>query len=298
MSLRAEIVRFCLPWFMRRRLQPGVRIEDVRRLVALYARLAPPLPRGTELTQVDAGGVKAELVATSRSRPDRYILYLHGGSYLVGFPALFRDLTWRIADAAGARLVCIDYRLAPEHPFPAAIEDATAAYRWLVSERAEPRRVALIGDSAGGGLALATMMRLRDEGLPLPGAAVALSPWTDLALTGRSLVDYRCSDPMVPVETMPDAARLYLAGADPRTPYASPLYGDPRGLPPTLIFVGGDEALRDDAVRMAERLREGGVDVELEVWPRMFHVWPAFARFVPEGRTAIARIGAFLRNRL
>ena len=298
MSLRAEFVRLCLPWFMRPRFPSGIPIEDVRRQVARFARLVPPPPRGTELIEIDAGGVKAERIATPRSLPDRYVLHLHGGAYLLGFPALFRDFTWRIADVTGARVLCIDYRLAPEHPFPAAIDDATAAYRWLISECAEPRHVAFIGDSSGGGLALASMMRLRDEGLPLPAAAVVLSPWTDLALTGQSLTEYGSSDPMVPVELMPKAVELYLAGADPRSPYASPLYGDPAGLPPTLIFVGSDEALRDDAVRMAERLRAVDCDVELEVWPRMFHVWPMFARIMPEGRAAIDRIGAFLRAKL
>jgi acetyl esterase/lipase len=298
MSLRAELIRFCLPWFMRPRPPSGIQIEDVRRQMFRFARLVPSPPRGTELTAVDAGGVKAERIATPRSLPNRYILHLHGGADLFGFPALFRDFTWRIADVTGAQVLCIDYRLAPEHPFPAAIEDVTAAYRWLVSERAEPRHVAFIGDSSGGGLALASMMRLRDEGLPLPAAAVTLSPWTDLALTGQSLTEFGSSDPMVPVELAPKAVELYLAGSDPRSPYASPLYGDPAGLPPTLFFVGSDEALRDDAVRMAERLRAVGRDVELEVWPRMFHVWPMFARILPEGRVAITRIGAFLRAKL
>ncbi|MGP8231487.1 MAG: alpha/beta hydrolase [Methylovirgula sp.] len=298
MSLRAELVRFCLPWSMRPRFPSDIQIEDVRRQVARFARLVPPPPRGTELIVVDAGGVKAERIVTPRSLPNRYVLHLHGGAYLLGFPALFRDFTWRIADAAGARVLCIDYRLAPEHPFPAAIVDVMAAYRWLISECAEPRNVAFIGDSSGGGLALASMMRLRDEGLPLPAAAVVLSPWTDLALTGQSLTEYGSSDPMVPVEFMPKAVELYLAGADPCSPYVSPLYGDPAGLPPTLIFVGSDEALRDDAVRMAERLRAVDRDVELEVWPRMFHVWPMFARILPEGRAAIARIGTFLRAEL
>jgi epsilon-lactone hydrolase len=263
-----------------------------------FVHLIPRPPRGTEVIAVDAGGVKAERIATPRSLHNRYLLHLHGGAYLFGFPALFRDFTWRIADAASARVLCIDYRLAPEHPFPAAIEDAMAAYRGLIAECAEPRHVAFIGDSSGGGLVLASMMRLRDEGSPLPAAAVVLSPWTDLALTGQSLTEYGCSDPMVAVELMPRAVEVYLAGADPRSPYASPLYGDPADLPPTLIYVGGDEALRDDAVRMAERLRSGGCEVELEVWPRMFHVWPMFARILPEARAAIAAIGAFLQARL
>lgn len=298
MSLRAELLRLFLPWCMRRRLPPDIQIADVRRRIARFAHLVPPPPRGTELVAIDAGGVEAERIATPRSRPDRYVLHLHGGAHLVGFPALFRDFTWRIADATGARVLCLDYRLAPEHPFPAAIEDVVTAYQWLISRVAEPRHVAFIGDSSGGGLALASMMRLRDQGLPLPAAAALLSPWTDLALTGRSLAECGSSDPFVPVELMPKAVEAYLAGADPCLSYASPLYGDPAGLPPTLILVGSDEALRDDAVRMAERMRAAGSVVELEVWPRMFHVWPMFARILPEGRSAIARIGAFLRGRL
>ncbi len=298
MSLRAELVRFSLPWFMRPRHPSDIQIEAVRRQVARFAQFVPRPPRGTELAVVDAGGVKAERIATPRSLPNRYILHFHGGAYLFGFPALFRDFNWRIADVTGAQVLCIDYRLAPEHPFPAAIEDVTATYRWLISECAEPHHVAFVGESSGGGLALASMMRLRDEGSPLPAAAVVVSPWTDLALTGQSLTDYGCSDPMVPVELMPKAVELYLADADPRSPYASPLYGDPAGLPPTLILAASDEALRDDAVRMAERLRAAGCDVELELWPRMFHVWHMFARILPEGRAAVARIGAFLRARL
>src|SRR5262249_5103949 len=215
-------------------------------------------PRGTEVIPIDAGGVKAEWITTPRSLDNRCVLHLHGGAFVFGFPALFRDFTWRIADAASARVLCIDYRLAPEHPFPAAIEDATAAYRWLIAECAEARHGALLGDSCGGGVVLASMMRLRDEGSPLPAAAVVLSPWTDLALTGQSFTEYGSSDPMVPIELMPRAAEVYLAGADPRSPYASPLYGNPAGLAPTLIHVWSDEELRADAVAMAQGLRSAG----------------------------------------
>jgi acetyl esterase/lipase len=298
MSLRAELVRLCLPLLMRRLPTDSIQLENVRRQVVRFGRLVPPPPRGTEVLAIDAGGVRAERITRPRSLSNRYVLHLHGGAYLLGFPALFRDFTWRVADAARAQVLCIDYRLAPEHPFPAAIEDATAAYRWLIAHGAESRHVAFIGDSSGGGLALASMMRLRDEGSPLPSAAVVLSPWTDLALTGQSLAEHSFSDPIVQVELMPKAVELYLAGADPRSPYASPLYGDPAGLPPILIHVGSDEALRDDAVRMAEHLRAMGREVELEVWPRMFHVWHMFARILPEARAAIASIGAFLQAKL
>jgi monoterpene epsilon-lactone hydrolase len=209
---------------------------------------------------------------------------------VVGSAPLYRDFLWRIAVAARACVLYFDYRLAPEHPFPAAVEDAITAYRWL-ADRLDHRRIAFVGDSAGGGLAFAAVHKLRDEGFALPGAVVALSPWTDLALTGPSLQSNADADPMMNVGGLPVLANHYLAGTDPHHPYASPLYGDPAGLPPALIQVGSDEILRDDAVRMAEKLKIAGCDIEIEVWPRMPHVWQLYARIVPEGRDAIEHIG-------
>jgi acetyl esterase/lipase len=195
-------------------------------------------------------------------------------------------------------VLALDYRLAPEHPFPAALDDALAAYRWLLAEGADPRRIAVMGDSAGGGLAFSLLLRLRDQGAPLPAAAVALSAWTDLALTGASLRLNAAADPMLNAEDLPKLAACYLASADPRDPYASPLYGDATGLPPTLIQAGSDEILHDDSTRMADRLRAAGCEVELEIWPRMPHAWHLFAPVLPEARRAIERIGAFVRGRL
>jgi epsilon-lactone hydrolase len=242
---------------------------------------------------VDAGGVAGWFITTPASRPDRDVLFLHGGGYVTGSAALYRHFTWRIATAARARVLAIDYRLAPEHPFPAALEDALVAYRFLVAGRTDPRRTAVVGDSAGGGLALALLLRLRDDGLELPAAAIALSPWTDLALTGASFSSNEKSDPMLSAADARLFADCYLAGADPRNPYASPLYGNPAGLPPTLIHVGSDEILHDDAVRMAQILRAAGCHAEIEVWPRMPHVWHLFAPALPEAMQAIANIGAF-----
>ena len=192
----------------------------------------------------------------------------------------------------------MDYRLAPEHPFPAALEDAVAAYRWLLADGADSRRIAVMGDSAGGNLAFAMLLKARDEGLPLPAAAVGLSPWLDLALASPSFRLNAEADPILNADEAPKFVEYYLAGADPRMPYASPLYGDPAGLPPTLLQVGSDEILRDDSVRMAEKLRAAGCHVELEVWPRMPHVWHLFAPVLPEARRAIERIGTFLDSRL
>ena len=294
-SLRTELARLCLRWFIKRRAHHQT-IAQARQTFRAMQALIPRPPRGTRTAPVDAGGVKADLIVTPASRADRHVLYLHGGGYRLGSPATYRHFTWRIAAATRARLLAIDYRLAPEHPFPAALDDAVAAYRWLLAERGDPRRMAVVGNSAGGGLALALLLKARNDGLPLPAAAVALSPWTDLALTGASLRLNAESDPMLNADDVPAFAADYLAGADPRNPYASPLYGDPSGLPPTLIQVGDDEILRDDAVRMADRMRGANCHVELQIWPRTPHVWQLLAPLLPEARAAIAEIGGFVEG--
>ncbi|HLK83405.1 MAG TPA: alpha/beta hydrolase [Xanthobacteraceae bacterium] len=292
MSLRSELARLGLRWFIKRRRYATV--AAARQSLLAAARWIPRPRAGTEVRRIDAGGVPGEVITTPASRPDRHVLFLHGGGYVTGSPALYRHFTWRIATAARARVLALDYRLAPEHPFPAALDDSVAAYLWLVGGMGDPRRTAVMGDSAGGGLALALLSRLRDDGLDLPAAAIALSPWTDLALAGASLSLNARSDPMLNAADARLFAECYLAGADPRHPYASPLYGNPAGLPPTLIHVGSDEILRDDAVRMAAALREAGCRVEIEVWRRMPHVWHLFAPVLPEAKQAIANIGAFV----
>src|SRR5262245_31475095 len=298
LSLRAHVMRAGMRVLVKRSIRADPSVDGVRRRLKLLGRLVPGPPRGTETVRLDAGGVMAERVATQVSRADRHILYLHGGSFICGWPSLYRDLTWRLATMCRARVLCIDYRLAPEHPFPAALDDAVTAYRFLLAEGADPRHIAMMGDSAGGGLVFSTLLRLRDEGLALPAAAVAVSPWTDLALTGESLRLNAEIDPLIPVELAPRVVELFLAGADPQHPYASPLYGDPTGLPPTLIQVGGDDVLRDDAARMAEKMRAAGCHVELEIAPRMWHVWHLLMRVLPESRAALARIGTFMQHRL
>jgi len=291
MSLRAELVRLGLRAFVKR---DSPTIAAARASLGVAAALVPAPPAGTEVSKIDAFGVPADLIATPASRPDHHVLYLHGGGYVSGSPALYRNFTWRVAAAARARVLAVDYRLAPEHPFPAALEDAVAACRWLLAGGADPRRTAVMGDSAGGGLALALLLRLRDGGLERPAAAVVLSPWTDLALTGASLARNARRDPMLTLANTARFAASYLAGADPRNPYASPLYGDPAGLPPTLIHAGSDEILSDDAVRMAENMQRAGCRVELQVWPRVPHVWHLFAPVLPEANAALGRIAVFI----
>jgi acetyl esterase/lipase len=295
-SLRAELVRLGLRWLMKPASRGGLSLERRRRQIAAFERWTPMPPTAARTTSGELGGIPALHVETPASRPDRHILYLHGGGYVCGSPSLYRDLLWRFASAGAARVAAISYRLAPEHPFPAAIDDALAAWNGLIAKGADPARTVLMGDSAGGGLALALALRLRDAGATQPAAVVAMSPWTDLALGGESLRTNAAADPMLNAGDVPALARLYLAGADPRNAYASPLYGDPAGLPPSLIQVGSDEILRDDSVRMAERLQAAGCTVELEVWRRMPHVWQSFASVMPEARRAIARIGAFVQQ--
>jgi epsilon-lactone hydrolase len=297
MSVSAKLVRLGLR-LSKRRQAPDPDIAVLRRRMAALEYITPGPPRGTQVTSVNADGVKAVRIATGRSRSDHHMLYLHGGGYVFGSPSQYRDFTWRIATVASAQVLCLSYRLAPEHPFPAALDDAVSAYRWLIAQGAAPGRTALIGDSAGGGLAFAALLRLRDEGVPLPAAAVAISPWTDLAMTGHSLRVNASRDPSLIPERAQSFARHYVGSADPRDPHVSPLYGNLRGLPPSLIHVGSDEILRDDSVRMAEKLRASGCSVELEIWPRMPHSWHLFARVLPEARLAVARIGEFLRREL
>lgn len=224
------------------------------------------------------------------------LIYFHGGGFILGTLDSSDRPCRDLAHLSGRVVVSVDYRLAPEHPFPAALDDAACAYRWLLAQGADPRRIAVMGDSAGGGLTFGTLLKLRDEGEPMPAAAAGLSPWTDLTITSASSRLFAKTDPMLNLGDTKHYVAWYLGDADRRNPYASPVFGDPAGLPPSLIQAGDDEMLRDDAVTMAERLRAAGVPAELELWPRMPHVWHMLARVVPEGQQAIERIGLFVQQ--
>jgi epsilon-lactone hydrolase len=255
-----------------------------------------PPPDNVQTEAVDAGGVRAEWVTAPPADPQRVMLYRHGGGYVVGSIATHRGLAGRLSQAARARVLLIDYRLAPEHPFPAALEDATAAYRWLLAGGFTPARLTIAGDSAGGGLTVATLVALRDAGQPLPAAGVCLSPWTDLEGLGDSATTKAGVDPIVQKDMLLRMASCYLGETPPRTPLAAPLYADLQGLPPLLVQVGTSEILLDDALRLAERATAAGVAVTLEPWEGMIHVWQLCAPMLPEGQEAIERIGAFVRQ--
>jgi epsilon-lactone hydrolase len=296
-SHRAVILRSLLRAQKRSLSKIDTPVPELRKHLARIEPFVPGRRKYTEMVPVDANGVPAMRVAVPGSRSDRCILYFHGGGYAVGTAALYRDFLWRVAEAARAHVLFFDYRLAPEHPFPAALDDAVNAYRW-VADRYDCRHTAFFGDSAGGGLAFAAMLKLRDGGHQLPRAAVALSPWTDLTMSGASWKFNAAADPMMDAGKIPQLAVNYAGGADPAHPYVSPVYGDAHGLPPTLIHCGSDEILRDDAVRMADNMRSSRCEVRIEVWPKMPHVWQLYARILPEGRSAIARIGKFLQDRI
>lgn len=228
----------------------------------------------------------------------RIILFLHGGAYVNGSPQAYRDLTCRFARALKALVLAVDYRLAPEHPYPAALEDAEAAYNWLLSQTFSNSQMAFIGDSAGGGLVLSLLQSLKKKDLPLPACAVLLSPWTDLSCSLPSMQENASRDPMLDPLLALDRARSYAGSLDLRDPSVSPLYGDLSGLPPLLIHVGSDEILLDDSRCLAEEARQAGTSVDLEIWNKMFHVWHFLAGILPQGRKAIQRIAEFINDHI
>jgi epsilon-lactone hydrolase len=275
---------------------PETTLEEMRRgWDGLFANVKPSV--GAKSEKVDAGGVRAEWIVAPQAAKDRVVLYLHGGGYVLGSIHSHRDMCERLSRAAEARVLAVDYRLAPEHPFPAAVDDATAAYRWLVKEGYAPTKIAVAGDSAGGGLTFATLLALKKSGDPMPACATPISPWVDLEGLGDSMISRDAIDPMVHKPMIEQMARTYVGpSGDLRDPLAAPLHGDLTGLPPLLIHVGSRETLHDDALRMAEKARKAGVPVELDIVEGQIHVWHIFASRLDEGEEAIRRLGAFIRK--
>jgi epsilon-lactone hydrolase len=252
----------------------------------------PRVPRGTEVEPVTADGVPCEWIRAAGQPPARVVLYLHGGGWVLGWGAMHRRMVAHLSALAGARCLAVDYRLAPEHPFPAALDDCVAAYRWLLKNGVAPERIAIAGDSAGGNLTVTTLLALRAAGEPLPAAAACLSPAADLSGSGRDLSTGH--DIVLSHTTGQMMARSYLAGQDPRLPLISPVYADLGGLPPLLIQIGSDELLLEGAQRLADRARDAGVATTCEVWPGMWHVWHLMAPYLPEAQQALEHVGRFI----
>ena len=278
--------------------QMGQAMAEAKDMNAMRAvMIEAQAPAGVTCTPVEAGGVSAEWSVADGVAEDKVILYVHGGGYVMGSAGSHRDVTGRLSKASGARVLSLNYRLAPEHPFPAPVDDAVAAYRWLLAQGISSSNIAIAGDSAGGGLAFATLLALRDAGDPLPAAGVGISPWVDMEGTGESMTTRAAVDPVVQKEGLLEMAKLYLGDADPKNPLAAPLHANLAGLPPLLIHVGDAETLLDDSNRITERARKAGVNVTLKIWDEMPHVWHLFAPILPEGQQAIEEIGAFFKER-
>ena len=256
------------------------------------------LPGDVTVEPVSANGVPAEWTSTPGADTTKAILYLHGGGYVIGSLDSHRHVVAEAGRAAGCRTLAIDYRMAPEHPFPAAVEDSVAAYRFLLDSGIAAGCIAIAGDSAGGGLVVGAILAIRDAGLALPGCAWCISPWVDMEALGQSFTDRAATDPTVQAPTIKFMAQTYLAGADPRHPHAAPHYGDLRGLPPILIQVGACETLLDDSIQLARAAGIADVIVDLQIWPEMIHVWHLYHPILAAGKRAIASGGSFVRSTL
>ena len=292
-SLRAKMVNF---WLRRMMKSKPLHLMDpaVVRARTDGNALVKKAPKGFSLEVAD-GEVKGEWHKPDVGGEGRLIYYLHGGGYVFGSPLSHRSLTFALAGQTPADVFSLDYRLAPENPFPAAVEDAVAGYRWLLSQGWDPQSIIVSGDSAGGGLSMAMLLACKNEGLPLPAGAVLFSPWTDLSISGASIDSNEPTDAMFQSVHIREGVHKYLNGADPKNPLASPLFGDLSGLPPILTFVSETEVLRDDSTRLHQRLVEAGVEAQLVTEHGVTHVWPVFTPLFPEAKDSVKEAAAFIR---
>jgi acetyl esterase/lipase len=294
-----EVIR---PFLTEYRLSAGSLLDQRAAMEGMAASAEPP--EGVSIRKSTLGGRQAEWISPDGTPEDdsdgAVVLYLHGGGYCIGSLDTHRGLAARIARATDCTVVTIDYRLAPEHRFPGAVEDACAAYQELLAAGRRPGRIAIAGDSAGGGLTIATLLALRSDRTPLPAAAVCLSPWVDLTQSAPTYQTLADADPMVSKEGLDVMAAAYLGDSDAHNQLASPIFADNLGdLPPVLIEVGEHEVLLDDSLRLAERIRSDGGSVSLTEWPELIHVFQAFpGPLVPEADESIAGVGSFLAGRL
>ncbi len=295
MSLMAVVVRAFMRRTKRRGFKP-FKVKDVRKYLNLAARVFPAPPRRIAVRTQHESGLTLQWFEKKNHDHKGVLFYLHGGGYVAGSPDTHRGILWRLADRTVLRVCAVDYRLAPEFPFPAGLNDALRAYSLLLESGIRADELAIGADSAGAGLAIACMVALKARGLPLPRASFFISPWVDLAGSGGSHIHNAEADPIVTTPALKRLAAFYLQGQDPLQPLASPIYADLRGLPPALIHVGGIEVMLDDAKRLAQKLREAGSEVRLEVWPRMPHAWHMMAFLLPEAREALAEIIAYLNR--
>lgn len=299
-SWQARLYSFFLRAYLKRRplADRDAFVRLARRKFDPPKFLRQPVPKYAQITPLHDQGVRGEWITVREQTTARTVYYIHGGGYAAGSPELYRPFTTTLARAAQARVFALAYRLAPEHPFPAALDDAVAGYRWLLAQGARPENTLIAGDSAGGGLTLATLVRLRQEQIPMPAAGLLLSPWADLAVTGQSLYANEATDAMFYADAIKAFAPFYLGQTPATDPLASPVYADLTGLPPLLLFVSNSEVLLDDSLRIAANARAAGVSVDLQAWDDLPHVWPAMVGVLPEARAALKLIVDFTEHQL
>jgi acetyl esterase/lipase len=296
-SIRSYLLSLYLKKHIKR-LPVDDEVRQVRGMRAAMGskKLIPKkLPNEVKINEFKSDGISGEWVEWSGAEANKILVYFHGGGYVSGSPQTYRRLTSQIARMTKARILVVDYRLAPENRFPAAVEDGLKTYRYALEQVKDSRNITIAGDSAGGGLAVATLLAAREAGLPMPKAAVCFSPYVDLAATGASLVTNDKSCAMFHGESVRLGTRIYLGAADPRNPLASPIYADLRGLPPLQIFVSTSEIFYDDGVRLAEKAKSDGVEVDLQIWKNQPHVWIYFT-FLPESKKALRLSAKFIEN--
>ncbi len=294
-SIQARLTKIYLRLHFNRLMRHSY--QEQRKIQENFNRRTAMIPRDIVFDSVNVNGIPGAWVNAPDSQTEGAILYFHGGAYYSGSIITHREFSARIVKATGLRLLLGDYRLAPEHPYPAAVKDATRAYRWLLSQGFDPAKIIVAGDSAGGGLALALLLALRAAGENLPAGAFCFSPWTDLTMSGESVARNAEVELMCKPEFLRQSARMYTQGYDLRTPLISPVFADLSGLPPLLIIVGTEETLLDDSTRLAARAQEAGVEVSLEIWPDMFHIFPIVG-YMPEAKKALEKAGQFVHQRI
>jgi epsilon-lactone hydrolase len=299
-SIRSYFFEKGIKLSVKRALKKGISdraMDEQRQMLDTAARKLGKLPKNCQVEQLEIEGLYAEWLSSENILADKVILYLHGGGYAFCSANTHRSLAARIGKAAGVKVLFPEYRLAPEHPFPAAIEDAVTVYRWLLRQGYDSSKIILAGDSAGGGLSIAATLVLRDQNEPLPGAIVCLSPWVDLTSSGESYRKNKEIDPYLSVQGVRDAALMYAGNENSLNhPLVSPVFADLTGLPPLFIQAGNHEILQSDAELLAKQARHAGVNVTFKVWDGMWHVWQISGDTLPEAKKAVSEIGNYLKK--
>jgi len=294
-SFRSRFCRFLTKYVSSRKFNSQRTIEEMRNTMDVLAKLTG-FPSNARVNKINIKDMPAEWIYRDDAPENRAVLYLHGGGYCLCSSDTHRELAAHISIESNTRVVFPDYRLAPESPYPAALEDSVMAYEWLLEKGFSPENIALAGDSAGGGLSIATAVLLREKGIPSPSSITCISPWVDLEMRGDSIRINSGTDPMLNLPLLELMASNYTGKDSPRNPFISPIYADLKGLPPLLIHSGSDEILLDDSKRLAEKAGDFEIDVTLKIYEKMWHVWHLFMRVMPESKIAIRETGLFIKQ--